>query len=304
MAGLRSSTQSPGRTARLDALRRKARVALGRFPSSPTTDSPTTNGHSPPPDDPGALLAWCMEREHVSRPHYLWSVLLAALTARGLQVAEISVLELGVAGGNGLLALEEAAVLTERVLGVQVEVWGFDSGTGMPEPRDRRDVPWAVRPGYFAMDEPALRGRLSRAQLALGPVETTVRAWAGAAHPPVGFVAFDLDYYSSTMDALCLFDAEDSALLPRVVCYFDDVLGYGWSEHNGERAAIANFNALHAQRKIGYVHGLGHFLPESERTRPWSEQIWMAHLFDHSRYCEFALELPKEFLDAHRLGPR
>jgi hypothetical protein len=261
------------------------------------------DSHDGLPEDPGALLALCLDRYVVTRPHYTWSVLLAALTARGLGIAEISVLELGVAGGNGLLALEEAAAAAERLLGVSVAVWGFDLGTGMPEPRDQRDVPWAVRKGYFPMDEQALHSRLARAHLVLGPVNETLRKWVSEAHPPVGFIAFDLDYYSSTVESFCLLEAEDPALLPRVVCYFDDVLGYGWSEHNGERAAITGFNAAHDSRKLGFVHGLGHFLPASQRGRPWSEQIWIAHLFDHCRYAEFALQLSDDFLDAHRLRP-
>src|SRR5438270_12829026 len=43
------------------------------------------------------------------RPNYLWCVLHAADVARNLGVARISALELGVAGGNGLIALEAAA---------------------------------------------------------------------------------------------------------------------------------------------------------------------------------------------------
>jgi hypothetical protein len=253
--------------------------------------------------DPNVLLGWCMARGVGARPHYLWSVLLAAVTAKGLGLDALSVVELGVAGGNGLMALEEAARATEALLDVEVEVWGFDNGTGMPEPRDHRDVPWAVRPGYFAMDEEALRERLSSAKLVMGPVAGTVRQWAAEDHPPVGFVAFDLDYYSSTMEALVLFEALPERLLPRIACYFDDVLGYGWNEYNGERAAIADFNSRHPRRKIAHTHGLRYELPLSERDKPWSEQIWIAHLFDHPRYDEFALELPAEFLDAHRLRP-
>jgi hypothetical protein len=36
-------------------------------------------------------------------------------------------------------------------------------------------------------------------------------------HAPVGFISFDLDFYSSTTAAFELFTAEDNAVLPRVM---------------------------------------------------------------------------------------
>ena len=49
-------------------------------------------------------------------------------------------------------------------------------------------------------------------------------AATGIKHP-VGFVAFDLDYYSSTVAALKIFDGPHETHLPRVHCYFDDLAG-------------------------------------------------------------------------------
>jgi hypothetical protein len=206
-------------------------------------------------------------------------------SARSLGIRAISVLEFGVAGGNGLLALENAASAATSVSGVQIQVVGFDTGAGMPPPEDHRDVPWGVRPGLFAMDPDALRARLKSARLMLGPVNETVPAWVAEGGAPVGFVSCDLDYYSSTRDALQLFDAGSELLLPRIPCYFDDVLGYGWSDFNGELAAIAEFNESHPRRKIGKVYGLRYSLPPSEFNLAWPEKIYVAHLFDHERYA-------------------
>lgn len=153
------------------------------------------------------------------------------------------------------------------------------------------------------MDEPALRDRLSTAQLVLGPVEATVPRFTSESHAPLGFVAFDLDYYSATIDALRLFDAADQALLPRVVCYFDDVFGYGWSEFSGERAAIAEFNQAHQNRKLGKIHGLRYSLPESEWPAPWHEQMYLLHSFEHPEYCTPEGPLAEGWLAAHELPP-
>jgi hypothetical protein len=231
-------------------------------------------------------------------------VLAAAKLARSLCVERISVIEFGVAGGNGLLALESVAELVEPLLGVGIDVFGFDLGTGMPEPQDLRDAPFVIQRGIFDMDVPALEARLSRARLVLGPVETTAKGWLAEEHSPVGFVAFDLDYYSSTVHALSLLDGSSDRVLPRVVCYFDDIFGLGWSDFNGERAAITEFNQLHPHRKVGPVHGLKYGLPRSERELSWPEKIYLAHIFDHNRYADFEGPLSTGWYDELRLSPR
>jgi hypothetical protein len=62
------------------------------------------------------------------------------------------------------------------------------------------------------------------------------------------------------------------------------VFGYAWSDFAGERAAISEFNRTHERRKISPIHGLRYELPASEFTRAWPDQIYLAHIFDHSRY--------------------
>jgi hypothetical protein len=228
-------------------------------------------------------------------------VLQAAISARNLDVPRISVVEFGVAGGNGLIELERAATRAESLVGVGVDVVGFDTGSGMPSPKDYRDVPWVIRPGYLAMDELALRARLRRAELVLGPVADTIDSWLSGGAAPIGFIAYDLDYYSSTMDAFCVLVGVDDQRLPRIVCYFDDIFGYGWSDFHGERAAIADFNDAHADHKIAPIHGLRYELPSSEWHRPWPEQIYLAHSFRHSLYCTFEGELPEAWFSAHEL---
>jgi hypothetical protein len=288
---------------------RRGWPALGRLrplPDAPPTASATGAGS---PDraletyDAGLLLARCLEKGVDARPHYLWGVLAGAITARSLGVEQMSAIELGVAGGNGLVALEVAAQAAEELLGVKIEVWGFDCGTGLPEPLDYRDVPWVAKAGYFAMDVDDLRRRLTRAELVLGPVRHSVPVWLTEAHAPIGFVSFDLDYYSSTKEAFALFEAGPERLLPRISCYFDDVLGAAWNDYNGERAAIAEFNDTHHLRKVAATYGLRFDLPMSEQGKPWPEKVWHAHLFDHPRYNEFALELPPSFFESHRLAP-
>lgn len=267
-------------------LRRGARRVLVRLKQLAEADDFPRKDSPASWKDVNGSFSWHRRAGLATRAQYLWPVLEAARSARSLGVGEITVIEFGVAGGNGLLALENAASAAAATSGVKIEVVGFDTGTGLPPPEDHRDVPWGVRPGLFAMDPEALRARLKTARLVLGPVSETVPGWVAEGRAPVGFVSYDLDYYSSTRDALRLLEAGSESLLPRIPCYFDDVLGYGWSDFNGELAAIAEFNETHARRKIGRCYGLRHSLPPSEFNCAWPEKIYVAHLFDHERYAD------------------
>lgn len=216
------------------------------------------------------------------RGNYAWCVLHAASVARHLGVQRISALEFGVAGGNGLVALERAAEHASGD-GVEVEVHGFDTGQGLPAPADHRDTPYVHAAGHFPMDEAALRARLSRAQLHLGLVRDTLASWASDA--PVGFVALDLDYYSSTVDALALFELPAERLMPRVMVYVDDAHGYPWGDTNGPRAAIREFNDR-STRALDHLYGMRHLVPRAAFDHRWPEALWLAHVYDHPRYAE------------------
>jgi hypothetical protein len=220
------------------------------------------------------------------RANYTWSLLHSARIARTLGVDRIAAVEFGVAGGNGLVALDVAAGAVESLLGVGVDVYGLDAGGGIPAPRDRRDAPYLIAAGDFPMDEAKLRSRLQRSDLLIGLVEDTVPELVSRLRAPVGFVSVDLDYYTSTVAALALFEAAQDLLLPRVMCYFDDVMGYPWGDFNGERLAIAEFNDAHEQRKISPVYGLRYFLPAGPARAMWPDMMYVAHVLDHPRYDE------------------
>ena len=226
-----------------------------------------------------------MRYDIIAQPWYAFGVYYSAMLAKQLGLPAISVIELGVAGGRGLVALEHLAIQIEREVGVAISVLGFDSGKGMPPPTDYRDMPHVWGEGFYSMDEAKLRARLSRAELVLGDVgETIPQVLARDNFPPIGFVAFDLDYYSSTMTAFSLFEGPAATHLPRVYCYFDDVTGSEWmcmSEFVGELAAMKEFNEHHRHQKIGQLVNL-----RLERAKPakWNEQIFVFHDFSHPLY--------------------
>lgn len=235
------------------------------------------------------------------RPNYLVGVLAAADQARRQNAAEISVIEFGVAGGNGLLALEHWAAAVEREVGVKITVYGFDTGTGLPDLcGDHRDHPDKWMPSDYKMDIPALRRRLSdRTQLIIGNTRETVPDFLQTTlRVPIGFASIDVDLYSSTKNVLALFSGPDRKMLRQTYLYFDDVAdpkATFFHRFAGELLAIDEFNACNEDVKIDIWRGLrsGRIFPESG----WTEKMYIAHDLDaisrartdRQRLTDFAL---------------
>ncbi len=231
--------------------------------------------------------------EHPGCDHkYAWGVVQAASLAKVLGIDHVSVIEFGVAEGHSLLCLERIGERVRSLTGVKVSVFGFDTGTGLPKPMDYRDMPNLWSEGSFPMDAAKLTKQLTHATLVLGPVGETVPKFINQDGPPIAFAAFDVDLYSSTRDALRIFEADHRRLLPRVHCVFDDILGYTFGDHVGERLAIADFNATHASAKISPIYGLDRYVPERYAGRMW-EKNYMAHMFGHPLYGQHDGSIPE-----------
>jgi hypothetical protein len=221
----------------------------------------------------------------VERPAYGWGLLYAAKEAAKIGYEGITAIEFGVAAGHGLLAMERHAAEASRITGVSIELVGFDSGGGLPPPTDYRDAPFFWNEGSYPMDEALLRERLDRADLVLGDVRETARKFLddrrdALLRNPIGFVSFDLDYWSSTVAAFEIFRGDADLCMPRVTCYFDDT---PWTiEDVGEERAIHDFNEEGHGRKIRRPIGLRLFVPFEP---VWADQIFQAHLFDHPKYA-------------------
>lgn len=218
---------------------------------------------------------WCLS----CRPAYLTGLLNAAGIAKFEGVSEIIAIEFGVAGGLGLITMQEEAGLVERHTGVCIKVYGFDSGGGLPEMTgDHRDHPDYWKPGDFPLDEGSLRKKLtSRTRLILGEVKDTVPEFIECIQDaPVGFVSFDLDLYSSTTHALQVLSHPKKSILKKVPLYFDDVLETMVSHRfAGELLAIDEFNDQQSGVKIDLWRGLkiGRPFPD----HPYMDCMYLAH---------------------------
>jgi hypothetical protein len=217
------------------------------------------------------------------RPHYAWCLYHAAVQGKALGLKAITAIELGVAGGNGLVTLCDYRDEIERVTDMKIHLVGLDAGSGLPASSDPRDLLYCWPAGSFEMDIPKLQARLEgRARVVLGDVSVTARELPIPADAPLGAILFDLDFYTSTRDAFALFDRPN--VLPRVWCYFDDVCGdaaNAYTDFIGVRAAIRDFNAnrnpleSHLSRAYSFLfHGV----------EVWHEQMYLYHRMSHADY--------------------
>ena len=216
----------------------------------------------------------------VVRPQYAYCIIEAARLAKNLGLGKFSIIEFGVAGGNGLVNIEGHVEEVRKEFGIDCEVYGFDGGEGMPPSNDYRDVLYFWDQGYYRMDREKLERRLEFAKLVIGDVKETCAEFYEKYDPaPLGCVFFDLDYYTSTLPAFEIFNTKPENRLPRIPCHFDDISCT--NEFIGELCAIKEFNETHAMTKIAPEH----LMSETRKIpMPWNHEIFVFHDFGHPHY--------------------
>ena len=191
------------------------------------------------------------------RPHYHSVIYESTQTALKLNLKKISIIEFGVAGGHGLLAIEKYCDKLSKKYNLEFEIYGFDLGdsVGLSHSNNPKDLPYFWDEGEFKMNLNKLKNKLNKAKLIIGDVAESVKKFNRNSNAaPIGAIFFDLDYYSSTVNAFEIFNNEDKNLLPRIICYFDDLQPHV-NNFNGEIAAINEFNARNDNMKITKDYG-------------------------------------------------
>ena len=139
---------------------------------------------------------------------------------------------------------------------MEIEIYGLDNATGLPEPADYRDYPEFWHKGQYFLGNPdSLRAKLPPyAHLIVGDVADTVSMFRDilSKESPLGFAAIDVDYYSSAVACLGILRHDASCYLPTVPMYFDDFMQTYLTSNDwcGEALAIAEFNRDNPLRKI------------------------------------------------------
>ncbi len=218
----------------------------------------------------------------VLRPHNAYSLYEAVRRSRRFGLRQLTVVECGVASGAGLLNLCRIAEQVTRTTGVQFQIFGFDSGKGMPPPIDYRDHPELYWEGNYPMDPAKLAAALpANARLVLGSLSETIPEFVASLKPesPIGYVVLDVDYYSSTVDALHLLDGPPDCYLPTTLVFVDDM---DLESHNawcGARLAVREFNDARTLRKIEHDDFLVH--RRIFKHPKWLSQMHQLHVLDH-----------------------
>jgi hypothetical protein len=219
----------------------------------------------------------------VLRHHNAFAILKAADYAKALGLRRLKIVEFGVAGGVGLINMCFIARRVSDLTGVTIEVIGFDTGQGMPLATGFRDHPDLYGQGDFPMDVEALRNKLpANGELIIGDVASTVPEFvASRLQPdcPIGYVAIDVDYYSSTVPALRLFGGDPQCYLPITLIYLDDIELDPHNPFAGELLAVTEFNERNPFRKFCRPD----FLENQRlfRAAVWIKHIFYLHVMDH-----------------------
>jgi len=219
-------------------------------------------------------------------PAYAYGMYCSALQAKGLGLKKISVIEFGVAAGHGILEMEAYAneILTE--IGVEIEIYGFDSGFGLPISSNYKDQLYFWSEGDFKQNRELLSSKLKKSKIIYGDINQTIVTYLEEFKPaPIGFISFDLDYYTSTIAAFQLLDGNNNYFLPRVECYLDDINSSELlcaSSETGVRRAVLEYNEERLN-KILKKEGVQAFrrYPSS-----WNENLFICHRFDHANYSD------------------
>ncbi len=219
----------------------------------------------------------------IPRPHYAFGVFFSSSIASQLGYKKISLFEFGCWEGEGLLDLEHYSTEIEKLFNIEIEIYGFEGGAGMPPPKDYRDRVYQYSEGEMKTSKKSSLNSLKRSKLIYGNFKETVPDFIKSnKFAPIGALFNDADYFSSTKDSFKIFDHDNK--LPKVFLYFDD-LNFS-SNFTGELGAINDFNRTN-KSKIETVPELSETM--SLYWKKWNflaKRFYLLHNFEHPKYNE------------------
>ena len=218
----------------------------------------------------------------IIRSQHAFGLLFAAENAKKIGFKEISVCEFGVANGAGLINICNIAKRITEITSIKINIYGFDTGKGMPISTSYMDHPELYNDGDFPMNKKELLKILpENCQLIIGDVKKTLPKLlkTNFKNKPFGFISIDLDYYSSTKDALRIFKFNNSYFLPYGVIYFDDIDEWSHNSKCGELAALLEFNKKNPYLQIEKNPFLKH--SRVMKNQPWIDHTFFFHILKH-----------------------
>lgn len=231
-----------------------------------------------------AILKYLSLKYKQFRPNYETIMFESCLEAKKLNYKEITILELGVAGGNGIISLEKYKKKIQKILDIKINIVGFDYGEGLPNSKNKYDLPFQWKMGQYKVDKNSLKKKIN-SKIFYGDIKDTIKDFANTNPKNISCIMFDLDFYTSTKNFLDQILLIESFLTPRVFCYFDDVFSMNhWiNEHNGELLAIKEFNKKNSNLKLGLaLDNVTDFKFPLAKN-----QLFIMHNFIHEDYNKF-----------------
>lgn len=205
-----------------------------------------------------------------NRLSYSLGLLHSVYQAKVCDINHITVVELGVANGNGLESIIKTAQFLEKQFDIKFNVVGFDLETGLPHPKDFRDHPEIWQSGQFQAREISEFCK-NNSNIVFGDLADTLPSWCNTFQGTLGWVSVDVDFYSSTKSAWPLFKMDPERYLPATPMHVDDInVDLLYNPWCGEGLALKEFNDCHNYRKI------------EEKSRIWNiENFHVLHVLDH-----------------------
>lgn len=221
--------------------------------------------------------------DKIGRPAYAFGLWLATLQAKELGIKKLNIFEFGVATGAGLINLCDICAIMTKSTDMQYDIYGFDSDIGMPAlSSGYKDHPELWHEGQFLVDHDEIRKNLpENAQLISGNIADTIEPFCQehlSNDAPVGFVAVDVDLYSSTLSVFELFKHNNPELyLPVTIMYLDDIndllTNNSWC---GEMLAVREWNDQNELRKMEEMR-----IRQNHSPAGWHDHIYGLHVLDH-----------------------
>jgi len=226
----------------------------------------------------------------VERPGYSYGIMNAVIQAKSLGYSSMSILEFGVASGQGIKVMQKIQREVLKELNFEILIYGFDSSIGLPKSTNIKDQIYFWEESMFTnhnRDYSEIQN--NKTQIIIGNVEETASTFIDKFKPPViGFIAFDLDFYTSTIGAFSLLEKINiDNFLPRVESFMDDTASYNYlsaNSHTGVLSAIIEFNKRDAEVQILQKVGIGR---SRKVINGWFDACFVIHFFSNERYNEF-----------------
>ena len=199
-----------------------------------------------------------------THPKYGLQLIYALWQAKLCGYQKVTAVEFGVASGRGLSALENYAQDFSSKFDIEVIVQGFDTGRGLPSPQDYRDHPEIWTGGDYSAryTGPVIYGDIKNT------LPQYIENWGDSV---LGFVSLDLDLYSSTINAMPIFEMSPDQYLPSVMVHLDDTnTQLTMNPWCGAELAVNEFNNTHTMRKFEQKHHC------------WNiDNFYVMHVLDH-----------------------